>query len=248
MRLSIRIKALVILVFVVQGCYKEKDYDVDLSVKVFSGEHLLSSNLTFLDYSYCSNSPGDLHLTVIWDMEEHKTAPPYSMMIPLIKDDFWNGIPHNEDDLHAVLWEYQREVGHSLYSQNKEALCLLAMCEGGIRITSEQSVFGRAPGEDLSDYFQVCFPGVQLKTFGFILSDNENYCSTESYFEAGNFLTPFTLISTRSIAEQTTFYIEIPVRVLMYLSFVRDRLFRPEDAKLESRFSTLSGTIVLSPI
>ena len=79
----------------------------------------------------------------------------------------------------------------------------------------------------------------------FLVSRNGLECSTEAFFQEGNFLTAFTLYTTEPITETTTFSINIPVRKLMYLSYVRDRLFRSETAELEIIPETLTGTVVI---
>lgn len=236
-----------IVAFVAMGCDNNRnEFDVDLLIDVFSGEHLASSKLQFLDYSFCQNPSATAQITATWDMERHDTGSPYTEALPLYKDDFWDDIEYDEDKIRSVLREYHRVTTNSLHKERKEACCLLAMFEGGIQITSEQEVFGRTPGENLSDCFRVCLPGAQLTTMDFLVSRNGLECSTEAFFQEGNFLTAFTLYTTEPITETTTFSISIPVRKLLYLSYIRDRLYRPETAKLEIIPEFLTGTVVVS--
>ena len=236
------------------GCGKDEgnrdDQSVDILYGVYSGENYVSSDLRFSDGSGFV-IPHEAEAWTVCELPlEGSGRAVDTNVLPLRSSVFWHPDPVSDERIQELMRVYEDEVGSKMMKGNtskQSSYSSLLMCQGGIRIYSDQVAFGEKPGTDLSSHFFV-HDGNPYRLYGKELTvvNNSDTQSAVSFFGAGMMLCPFFVLFTKDHPGDgpLTVRIELPVDRVLYLSYLRDRLSGKE-ALLEFSPLVLSGSVRL---
>ncbi|MCR5017532.1 MAG: hypothetical protein K6A64_01900 [Bacteroidales bacterium] len=172
--------------------------------------------------------------------------------------EFWAPEPISQEEIITIRRYYEKEVYANLssyaYNKRKEAIGLLAsallQCSGGLSITADKSLFGKEPGEDISDYFEVGnFSRFQVQGLSFEPNETKEWIPATDYFSDGKMISYWLkFVATEPFTGPVTLTIDISVNKVMYLTYLRDKMRNGEAAELTLVPHTFHGTVVMNNI
>ena len=125
----------------------------------------------------------------------------------------------------------------------------LLICNDGASIIADRDIFGETAGADLSKYFTVGGQTkLQLQGLDFEPIFRFSDAPANVFFAADNILIPeFVLYTTEPFDSPVNISIVIPVKRILYLTYIRDKRRNP-DAQLQLEPITLKGSFTLKPV
>ena len=230
MRLSLfyNLFLVVAIVILLSGCSPDQDNPKPSTGCIIPGEYLLTEptvedsdylNINGLD---CFSITARPVLTNSWD--------------PLKNIILWKNLSNTINlDLTHAYDEYMKTI-------NPDASCLVvtAVIDGPIVLSCEDSLYGEEPKANLSKYITAMTStgGWHYRGSSFVGSMEEEYgkAKTDSVLQVGDYLPlrmKFVNIIVPDFKRDYKFYLEIPVRRLMYLEWIENG--QPESGPEEIR-------------
>lgn len=165
-------------------------------------------------------------------------------------DSFWS--PLNPKECNEKMAEWFRE--RSCYSYTGRINSSLAFCDGPVRITCDQELFGMHPGENLSEYFTIRWqnrdvhPNVRVYGSDLVvipMSEYEEYEPANEFFRVGECIPASFYIypSQKTELSGITLKIEIPVLKEMLCTYIKELQSGNLEATVEFEKDTLHATI-----
>lgn len=169
-------------------------------------------------------------------------------------DDFWKPETCSDQkvqtllrDFDAVFSSYLRNLWKN--SPDDGIYSALLMCDGDVTITSKHTVFGDSPGTNLSKYFKFICGSYQVyfKGLSFDVEKHTLGVSLSERFGKDNMMPfrVFVIYTEEPFDGPVDITIEIPVKKVMYLSYLRD-LKRDANAELQLVPMTLHAEFTLN--
>jgi hypothetical protein len=166
-------------------------------------------------------------------------------------DEFWYPDSYKKNDVERIGKEFHDVFSAQwteLFPQNGSLLTALLETVGEITIVSDKVLFNEAAGTDLSAHFKICHfrnGGITLRGYPFELVYGDYISSLAKFVESGNMLDMYFILFTEEPFEgPVDLTIEIPVKKVKYLSYLRD-LRRDANAQLQREPMTLRTTFTL---
>lgn len=184
-------------------------------------------------------------------------------MKPLESDSFWYPELYSDEAATSLLTgffnafnplylQFCEENNYDYSSQARQLVCMSALlqCEDGFHITANRPIFGESAGGNLSSHFKIHTRGIGkafVRNIPFQIVKGENTMSLDERFRCGNMmpLGDFVIYTEEPFDGPVDITIEIPVKKVMYLSYLRD-LKRDPNAQLQLVPMTLHAEFTLN--
>ena len=206
-----------------------EELDAELSVKGISGNW---------EYDGAGLAP---EKTIFLNLS---TKPDFSL------DGFWSPLNSKECNEKVKEWFENR----SCHSYSGSINSSLAFCDGPVRITCDQELFGVPPGENLSAFFTIRWQNrdvhSNVRVSGPDLTvtpkpESKEYEPADEFFRIGDCIPGSFYIYPTQDTELSGYTIQfsIPVQKMMLLSYIRELQSGNPDAMIQYEKDTLHASI-----
>lgn len=191
-----------------------------------------------------------------WEYAESGLDPGKTFLVTLQKkpsfnrEEFWSPLDPKECNEKLKEW-YQTRSSHSYTGTIQSSL---AFCDGPVRITCDQELYGVPPGENLSAFFTIRWKNrdvhPNVRVYGpeltvIPMSESNEYEPADEFFRIGDCIPGGFYIypSQETDLSGLSIRMEIPVQKEMLLSYIKELQSGNPDAEIQYEKATLRAII-----